>query len=100
MREGNDPEISFEMRCKMKESIMVRALVIPSYLLAVLTSGRWALPPVFVDSAEENRLWLCCRWPCGIVRARCLAPAALAARCRRMAGQRVGGLPAIWQRQR
>ena len=56
--ERNDPEIFFDMKCKMKESILVRALVIPSYLLAVMTSGRWKLPPVFVDSAEENRIWL------------------------------------------
>jgi hypothetical protein len=37
---------------------MVRALVIPSYLLAVMTSGHWTLPPLHVNSAEENRIWL------------------------------------------
>jgi hypothetical protein len=54
----NIPEIQFEMNCRMKKEILVRALVIPSYLLAVMTSDLWNLPPLNVDTAEEKKVWL------------------------------------------
>ena len=54
----HNPEIAFDLSCRMKESILVRAMVIPSYLIAVMTSGLWDLPPLYVTTADESRMWL------------------------------------------
>jgi PIN domain nuclease of toxin-antitoxin system len=55
---GHNPEIQFEMNCRMKENILVRAMVMPSYFVALMTSNLWPLPQLHVNIADEDRMWM------------------------------------------